>query len=274
MLTKLQINKRLFSFSNKNITRVLPIKDASLKEFDPLLYNLIEQEKARQFKGIELIASENFAYTHVMDALGSCLTNKYSEGYPGARYYGGNEIIDKIESLCQERALKAYRLDPKEWRVNVQPYSGSPANMAIYTALLKPGERIMGLDLTQGGHLTHGFYTEKRKVSASSYFFESQQYHVNLKTGIIDYDGLEEAAMKFKPKMIIAGFSAYPRDLDYKRFRDICDKVGAYLLSDMAHISGLVAAQQANNPFEYSDVVSSTTHKSLRGPRAGMIFSK
>jgi len=146
--------------------------------------------------------------------------------------------------------------------------------MAVFTALLETGDRLMGLDLTQGGHLTHGFFTEKRKVSASSKYFGSKQYHVNTSTGIIDYDALEESAMEFKPKLIIAGFSAYPRDLDYKRFRDICDKVGAYLHADMAHVSGLVAAGQCNSPFEYADVVTSTTHKTLRGPRSGMIFSR
>jgi len=176
--------------------------------------------------------------------------------------------------LCQKRALDVYGLDPKQWAVNVQPYSGSPANLEVYTGLLQPGERLMGLDLTQGGHLTHGFYTEKRKVSATALFFESKQYHVNTSTGLIDYDALEASALEFKPKLIIAGFSAYPRDLDYKRFRSICDKVGAYLHADMAHISGLVAAKEANNPFEYADVVSTTTHKSLRGPRSGMIFCK
>lgn len=178
-----------------------------------------------------------------MDAIGSCLTNKYSEGYPGARYYGGNQFIDKIEDLCRNRALHVYGLDPAKWHANVQAYSGSPANMAVYAALMKPGDKMMGLDLTQGGHLTHGFYTEKRKVSASSVFFGSKQYHVDLKTGLIDYDALEASAMEFKPQMIIAGFSAYPRDLDYKRFRDICDKVGAYLHADMAHLSGLIAGK-------------------------------
>jgi glycine hydroxymethyltransferase len=206
--------------------------------------------------------------------LGSCLTNKYSEGYPGARYYGGNEYVDKIEDLARDRALIAYRLKPEEWGVNVQPYSGSPANLAVYTALLQPGERLMGLNLTQGGHLTHGYFTETKKVSATALFWESKQYNVNTTTGYIDYDALEQAATEYKPKMIIAGFSAYPRDLDYKRYRQICDKVGAYLLADMAHISGLVAAQELNNPFEYADVVSTTTHKSLRGPRSGIIFAK
>lgn len=274
MLSKLNASKRMFGSFGKNITRQLPTKDMTLKEHDPELYGYIEQEKARQFGGIELIASENFAYTYVMDAIGSCLTNKYSEGYPGARYYGGNEFIDKIEDLCKQRALKVYEADPNVWHANVQAYSGSPANMAVYTALLQPGDGLMGLDLTQGGHLTHGFYTEKRKVSASSVFFNSKQYHVDLDTGLIDYDALEASAMEFKPKLIIAGFSAYPRDLDYKRFRQICDKVGAYLHADMAHMSGLIAGKQAESPFDYADVITSTTHKTLRGPRSGMIFCK
>lgn len=167
----------------------------------------------------------------------------------------------------------AYRLKPEEWGVNVQPYSGSPANLAVYTGLMQPGERLMGLNLTQGGHLTHGYFTETRKVSSTALFWESKQYNVNA-DGYIDYDALEQAALEFRPKVIVAGFSAYPRDLDYKRFRSICDNVGAYLLADMAHISGLVAAQELNNPFEYAHVVSTTTHKSLRGPRSGMIFSR
>lgn len=228
-------------FSSK-ITRALPMKDMTLKEHDPELYRLIESEKKRQYRGIELIASENFTYKFVLEALGSCLTNKYSEGYPGARYYGGNEFVDQIEDLARNRALHAYRLKSEEWGVNVQPYSGSPANLAVYTALMNPGERLMGLNLTQGGHLTHGYFTETRKVSSTALFWESKQYNVNIETGYIDYDALEAAATEFKPKVIVAGFSAYPRDLDYKRFRAICDKVGAYLLADMAHISGLVAA--------------------------------
>jgi len=199
--------------------------------------------------------------------------NKYSEGYPFARYYGGNQFIDQIESLCIKRALNLYGLNSDEWGCNVQALSGSPANFAVYTGLLQPGDKLMGLDLTNGGHLTHGFYTPAKKVSATSLFWSSQQYKVNPTTGLIDYDALAAQAAEFKPKLIIAGFSAYPRDLDYKRFREICDSVGAYLHSDMAHISGLVAAKQANNPFEYSHVVSSTTHKSLRGPRAGIIFA-
>ena len=213
-----------------------------------------------------------------MECMGSCLTNKYSEGYPGHRYYGGNEFIDEIEELCQKRALAAYHLDPEKWGVNVQPYSGSPANLAVYTGLLKPHSRIMGLDLPSGGHLTHGYYTydPKTKVcialSGSSIFFETLPYHVDSETGLIEYDELEKSASVYKPELIIAGFSAYPRDLDYARFRQIADSCGALLMMDMAHISGLVATGEVANPFEYCDIVTTTTHKSLRGPRAGMIF--
>jgi glycine hydroxymethyltransferase len=200
-------------------TRKLPIPDKSVEELDPEITKLIYAEQNRQKRGIELIASENFAYKHTMQVSGSCLMNKYAEGYPGARYYGGNEFIDQIESLCINRGLSLFGLKPEEWGCNVQALSGSPANFAVYTALLQPGEKLMGLDLTNGGHLTHGFFTPQKKVSATSLFWQSQQYKVNTTTGLIDYDALAEQAKEWKPKLIIAGFSAYPRDLDYKRFR-------------------------------------------------------
>ena len=192
----------------------------------------------------------------------------------GKRYYGGNEYIDEIESLCMERALNLFGLDPSEWGVNVQPYSGSPANFAVYTALLQPHDRIMGLDLPSGGHLTHGFQTPKKKVSATSVYFESMPYVVDSSSGIVDYDDMERRAKMFMPKLLIAGGSAYTREWDYVRMRGIADSIGAYLMVDMAHISGLVAGKVVRNPFEYADIVTSTTHKTLRGPRSGMIFGK
>ncbi|KAL4716234.1 hypothetical protein ACJJTC_004728 [Scirpophaga incertulas] len=246
--------------------------NGSLRETDPQLYEIIKKENGRQISGLEMIASENFTSVSVLECLSSCLHNKYSEGMPHQRYYGGNEYIDEIEILAQNRSLQAYRLNSEEWGVNVQPYSGSPANFAVYTGIVEPHGRIMGLDLPDGGHLTHGFFTPTKKISATSIFFESMPYKVDPKTGLIDYDKLAESAKLFKPRLIIAGISCYSRCLDYKRFKQIADENGAYLMADMAHVSGLVAAGVIPSPFEYCDIVSTTTHKTLRGPRAGVIF--
>ncbi|KAH9597963.1 Serine hydroxymethyltransferase-like domain [Trypanosoma melophagium] len=243
----------------------------SLNEHDPELYDIIEKEKARQFRSLELIASENLTSRAVMECLGSCLTNKYAEGECGNRYYGGTEYVDMVENAAKTRALQAFSLDASEWGVNVQPYSGSPANFAVYTALLQPHGRIMGLDLPSGGHLTHGFYTAKKKISATSVYFESFPYKVDA-DGIIDYTHLEEISEVFRPAMIIIGASAYSRDYDYPRLRALCDNLGCLLFMDMAHTAGLIAGGVLKSPFPYADVVSTTTHKSLRGPRSGMIF--
>ena len=215
-----------------------------LSAADPDLFEIMEKEKYRQVKGIELVASENYVCRAVLEALGSHLTNKYSEGMPGARYYGGNQYIDQIERLCCDRALAAFDLDPECWGVNVQPYSCTSANFAVYTGLLLPKDRIMGLDSPSGGHVSHGYYTPSgKKISGASIFFESLSYKVNPQTGYIDYDKLEERAMDFHPKILICGGSSYPRQWDYARFRQIADKCGAVLMCDMAHISGIVAAK-------------------------------
>merc|ERR1719327_1977850 len=250
----------------------LEMLNAPLAETDPEIHSIIENEKARQKRCINLIASENFAPKAVLDALGSVMTNKYSEGYPGARYYGGNEFIDMSENLCRNRALEAFNLDPEKWGVNVQSLSGSPSNFQVFTAVLEVHDRILGLDLPHGGHLSHGFQTDTKKVSMVSVYFETFPYRLDESTGFIDYDALEASATLFRPKVIIAGTSAYARHIDYARMRQICDKVGAYMLADMAHISGLVAAGVVPSPFEFADIVTTTTHKSLRGPRGAMIF--
>lgn len=243
-----------------------------LAQTDPLLHSLINKERERQFSGLELIASENYTSQAVLEANGSVLTNKYSEGLPGGRYYGGNEVIDLIESLCIERALALFGLDPSEWGCNVQPLSGSAANFCAYTGVLQPGDRIMGLDLPSGGHLTHGYQTCKKKVSSTSVYFQSLPYQVDPKSGLIDYEGLEKLARIFHPRLIICGGSAYPREWDYAKFRSIADSENCMLMCDMAHISGLVATGQAQSPFPYCDLVTTTTHKTLRGPRSGIIF--
>ena len=249
----------------------------SLKQQDPELYKILEDETTRQKEGIELIASENYTSEAVLECLGSIFTNKYSEGLPGKRYYGGNEHIDKLERLCISRALEAFHLDKNEWGCNVQPYSGSVANLAVYFSLLKPGDKIMGLELASGGHLTHGFFTRnkldntEKKITASSKYYESHPYTVD-SNGFIDYDKLEKQALDVKPNLIICGASAYSRDFDYIRFRNIADQNKSYLMADIAHISGLVATGEMNSPFQYCDIVTTTTHKTLRGPRSAIIF--
>jgi len=248
------------------------MRNLTLEQADPEIYALIKAEEERQREGLELIASENFTSRAVMQAVGSVLTNKYSEGLPGKRYYGGNEIIDDLESLCIKRALAAFRLDATEWGVNVQSYSGSTANFSVFTAFLNPGDKVMGLHLPDGGHLSHGFFRGHKPVNISAKYFCSMPYGLDEKTGLVDYDDMERTAKKFCPKLIVVGGSAYPRDWDYARVRQICDAVGAYMHVDMAHYSGLVAGGVLKNPFDFADVVSTTTHKSLRSTRAALIF--
>ena len=236
----------------------------TLKEFDPEMYEIVENEKKRQTEHIELIASENFASANVRELCGSILTNKYAEGYPGKRYYGGCENVDKAEMLAIERVCKLFNVK----YANVQPHSGSQANMAVYRSLLSHGDKVLGMSLDAGGHLTHGY-----RLSFSGIDYETYGYGLNPETEQLDYDEIEKLALEIKPKMIIAGASAYSRYIDFKRFREIADKVGAYLFVDMAHIAGLVAAGLHQNPCEYAHVVTSTTHKTLRGPRGGIILS-
>jgi glycine hydroxymethyltransferase len=233
--------------------------------FDPDLANAMVLERQRQEAHIELIASENYASPRVLEAQGSVLTNKYAEGYPGKRYYGGCEHVDVVESLAIERAKRLFHAD----YANVQPHSGSQANAAVYLALLTPGDTILGMSLAHGGHLTHG-----AKVSFSGKLYNAVQYGVDTKTGLIDYNEVERLALEHKPKMIVAGFSAYSRVLDFERFRAIADRIGAYLFVDMAHVAGLVAAGLYPNPVPFADIVTTTTHKTLRGPRGGLILAK
>lgn len=232
-------------------------------ERDKVIFDLIQKEYNRQVSGIELIASENFVSQQVLEAMGSVLTNKYAEGLPGKRYYGGCHVVDEVETLAIERAKQLFGAS---W-ANVQPHSGSQANAAVMMAILEPGDTIMGLDLSHGGHLSHG-----SPVNYSGILYRAVSYTVNEETGLIDYDRMEEIAIKEKPKLIIAGASAYSRDWDYKRMREIADKVGAILMADIAHPAGIIAKGFLNNPFPYCHVVTTTTHKTLRGPRGGMIL--
>ncbi|MDB5258996.1 MAG: serine hydroxymethyltransferase [Candidatus Taylorbacteria bacterium] len=237
---------------------------------DTQIKKLIAAEVKRQKSVINLIASENIVSKDVLEALGSELTNKYAEGYPGKRYYGGNSVVDKIESLAQERALKAFGISADEWHVNVQPLSGSPANVAVYLGLVPKEGKIMGMSLDHGGHLTHG-----HKVSASGKFWTQIPFGVDPKTEVIDYTALKEKAMTEKPNIIVAGFTAYPRTVDFKKFREIADACGAILMVDMSHFAGLVAGKAyAMSPFDYADIVTTTVHKTLRGPRSAIIFAR
>ncbi|MBU3069425.1 serine hydroxymethyltransferase [Aestuariicella sp. G3-2] len=240
-------------------------KSQTIENFDPELWASIQEEERRQEEHIELIASENYTSPMVMVAQGTKLTNKYAEGYPGKRYYGGCEYVDKAEGLAIERAKELFGAD----YANVQPHSGSQANAAVYQALCAPGDTILGMSLAHGGHLTHG-----ASVSFSGKTYNAVQYGLNTETGEVDYDEVERLAVEHKPKMIIAGFSAYSQIMDWGRFREIADKVGAYLFVDMAHVAGLVAAGVYPNPVPIADVVTSTTHKTLRGPRGGIILAK
>ncbi len=236
-----------------------------IQKNDPKIYDIIKREEQRQKEGIELIASENYVSVPVLEAMGSILTNKYSEGYPGKRYYGGNEIIDQAETLAVNRAKELFGAE----HVNVQPLSGSPANLAVYMGLLNPGDKVLGFSLDQGGHLSHG-----HPLNFSGKLYAIIPYFVKKETEIIDMDEVEEIALREKPKMILAGFSAYSRNLEWKRFREIADKTGAFLFADIAHIAGLIAGKQLENPVPYCDVVSTTTHKTLRGPRGAVIMCK
>jgi glycine hydroxymethyltransferase len=237
----------------------------TLSQTDSAVLEIIKKEAARQEDGIELIASENYASRAVMEALGSPLTNKYSEGYVGKRYYGGNEIIDEMEALAIERCKKLFGCE----HVNVQPLSGSPANAAVYFATIKPGDKFLGLQLDHGGHLSHG-----HPVNFSGMLYNFTQYQVNKETGIIDMDSVREIALREKPKMILAGFSAYSRNLDWKKFKEIADEIGAITFADIAHIAGLIAGKAIDSPVPYFDIVSTTTHKTLRGPRGAIIMCK
>ena len=232
-------------------------------EKDSVIFDLIEREHQRQVKGIELIASENFVSDEVMKAMGSCLTNKYAEGYPGHRYYGGCGVVDEVEQIAIDRAKELFGAE----YVNVQPHSGAQANMAVFMACLKPGDKFLGLNLSHGGHLSHG-----SPVNFSGLMFQALEYNVSAETGLVDYDQMEEVARRERPALIIGGASAYSREWDYARMRRLADEIGALLMVDMAHPAGLIAAGLLDNPLRHAHIVTTTTHKTLRGPRGGMIL--
>jgi len=236
---------------------------------DKEIEKLIQEECNRQRSVINLIASENHVSQDVLEALGSVFVNKYAEGYPQARYYAGNKWVDELENLTRQRALNLFGVYESDWSVNVQPYSGSPANLAVYHALVPKGGKIMGMALSMGGHLTHGY-----KVSVTGKLWEQVPYGVDKETEQLDYKEIRELAKKEKPNLIVAGYTAYSRKIDFGKFREIADEIGAFLMVDMSHIAGLVAAESHPSPFPYADVVTTTTHKTLRGPRSALIFSK
>ncbi len=249
------------AFTIENISQTIKTENDMAKELE--IFTLIEEEHQRQLRGIELIASENFVSEQVMQAMGSCLTNKYAEGYPGKRYYGGCQVVDKVEQLAIDRVCKLFGAE----YANVQPHSGAQANAAVLLAVLKPGDTFMGLNLDHGGHLSHGSL-----VNTSGILYHPVGYNLNRETGRVDYDEMERLAHEHRPKLIIGGGSAYSREWDYKRMREIADSVGALLMVDMAHPAGLIAAGLLDNPVKYAHIVTSTTHKTLRGPRGGIIL--
>jgi len=238
------------------------------------IFQIIKKEQKRQKEQLEMIPSENYVSREVMKAVGSVLMNKYAEGDPGRRYYQGNQIVDEVERLCETRVLEAFALESGEWQANVQPHSGCEANLVVYNAMLKPGDKIMAMYLPDGGHLSHGWHMEEKKVTLVSKIFDVHFYHVEKDTRVFDYDKLEKQAKKIKPKLIITGGTAYPREIDYKRMAAIAKSVGAYYMADVAHEAGLITAGAMNSPFPYGDFVTFTTHKTLRGPRGAVIVCR
>ena len=245
-----------------------------LKQSDPEIFKLLGEEIQRQSQKLQLIPSENFTSKAVREAVGSVFMHKYSEGQIAKRYYEGNDVIDKLETICKKRALMAFHLNPTDWHVNVQALSGSIANLAVYNALLEPGEKIMGMYLFDGGHLSHGWQYKNKKISLSSKIYQANYYYVNKKTNLFDYDEVRKEVLKVKPKILISGGTAYPREINYQKLSQCAKEVKAYYMADIAHEAGLVAAGVNESPFKYADVVTMTTQKTLRGPRGALIFCK